>query len=303
MDRVFVTGASGYVGRAFLTALSASGTPVVALARAPDRLSPALRGLPGVTWVAGDLATPAGWRGALDGCDAVVHLAAMTGKARPAEYAAVNVEGTRGLVTAAADAGVRGIVHVSTIAVAFPDQRRYFYAHTKKQAEDVVAASGVPFVVVRPTIVLGPDAPVLAGLAKLAAAPFVPVFGPGTARVQPVDVRDLAAALVALLLQERFRGETLDVGGPDTVTIEELLLRIRRRLGRGEGRVVHVPMAPVRLVLSLLEPLLLPVLPLTCGQLATFANDGVAAPSTFEFERAEGTGSLDATLGEALAGA
>ena len=81
-----------------------------------------------------DLGTPAAYLDALRGCDTVVHLAAVTGKAKPTDYFRVNREGTRALVDAAKAAGVRQLLHVSTIAVKYRDEQRYFYAHSKRDA-------------------------------------------------------------------------------------------------------------------------------------------------------------------------
>jgi NADH dehydrogenase len=300
MPGVFVSGAGGYVGRALLPAAAGRLQRIVALSRSPDRLPDELRALPNVTWVAGDLLEPESWATTLAGCSHVVHLAATTGKATPDVYRRTNVEGTRVLLERAKDAGVQGFLHVSTIATTFRDQRRYFYAHSKVAAEELVRQSGLPHAIVRPTIVLGRDSPVLAGLVKLATAPIVPVFGKGDVRVQPVAVEDLSACLLELLAGERFGGEEIDIGGPDVVSIEELLLRIAGRLREGRVRTLHLPLGFVRSCLALVEPLLLPLLPLTCGQLATFANDGVAAHSDFIAARSTPMRGLDDVLGGAL---
>lgn len=296
MALIFVTGAAGYVGRRLVRALGARGSRVVALVRDPASLPADLRSLPGVEFVAGDLLEPASYEKALGGCSRVVHLAATTGKARPAVHERTNAEGTRTLLDAARRAGVGGFLHVSTIAVKFRDQRHYPYARSKVRAEEIVRASGVPFTIVRPTIVVGPDSPVVAGLGKLAGLPLVPVFGPGTARVQPISVDDVVLDLAEIVATDRFRGETIDLGGPEVVTIEELLRRIRSAAGKGRARVMHVPLGPVRAALALVEPLLLPVMPLTAGQLATFAEDGVAEPSDFAASRKRPLVGLDAAL-------
>ena len=302
MDSVFVTGVSGYVGSCLLPAIAMRAPRVVALARAPGRLPAGIRALPNVSFVTGDLRSGNTWTGRLKGCSAVVHLASITGKAPPDAYAQTIVDGTRRLVDAARDHGARTFVYCSTIAVGFPDQRRYFYAHAKSSAEELVRNSGLRHTIVRPTMVFGPSSPVLAGLARLAGAPIVPIFGSGAVSVQPVDVDDLVRGLVRLLERDQAESGTVEIGGPEKLTIEELLRRIRTHLGRAEPRTLHIPLGPVRTVLALLEPFALSVLPLTCGQLATFANDGTAESSAFMSALEAEMRPLDETLRRSLNG-
>ena len=96
-----------------------------------------------------------------------------------------------------------------------------------------------------------------------------------------VDVRDLAQAVVDLVRKPALGGSLLAAGGPERISVKDLLVRLRRYSGRGDGPWVHLPLAPIRTALALLEPALRPVLPLTAGQLSSFvaANDGSAGPN------------------------
>jgi NADH dehydrogenase len=272
---VFVTGASGLIGRSLLARLEeVEGPPVVCLSRnlgaAPQR---------NARFVQGDLLEPGGWRSALKRCSSVVHLAAVSGKATAEQYARVNVEGTRRLIEECVQAGVRRFVHVSTIAVRYPDLSRYPYARSKLEAEALVRSSGLDWAIVRPTIVLGRRAPAWRSLSQLAKLPLAPLFGGGRARVQPILAADVAAALADLLAQERLQGEECDLGGPEVLTVEDLLQRIRRALGRGKLRGVRLPAgAPIALLAALEKPFL-GLLPVTAGQLHALVYDGVAEPN------------------------
>ena len=155
-DGIFVTGGSGFVGRRLLKALPALGRPIYALQRVAVRDE-----IRGVQPVIGDLLEPRTYAPALSQCRTVLHLAASTGRAAAAEHMRANAEGTARLVGAAKDAGVTEFLFVSSIAAAFPDTRGYPYAIAKRAAEESVRASGLPFLIVRPTMILGPGASVV----------------------------------------------------------------------------------------------------------------------------------------------
>jgi nucleoside-diphosphate-sugar epimerase len=231
--------------------------------------------------VRADLAEPDGYRDALAGAQTVVHVAATTGKARPAVYERNNVQATQALLEASAAAGVARFVFISSIAAAFADRRYYPYAESKVAAETAVQASPLTTLIVRPTMILGEGSPVQASLARLGRLPLIPMFGDGKVLVQPIDVADLVRLLVGLLQEPAPpSGTVLEVGGPETYSMAELVRRLRRAAGiEGKARFIHLPIGLLRAGLALVEGLLLPVLPFTAGQLASFANDSKATPN------------------------
>jgi nucleoside-diphosphate-sugar epimerase len=212
--RVLVTGASGLLGGAVAALLVARGEEVLTLQRRPS-------GVAGATDVATDLADPASAgavRRALDGVEAVVHLAAKVALTGPeAEYQQVNTEGTRALLTAARDAGVSRFVQVSSPSVAHsgsslvgagadpadPARARGPYARTKAAAELVALtedAPGFAVVAVRPHIVWGPgDTQLVARVVDRARAGRMVVVGDGAVLIDTTYIDDAAAALVAAL--------------------------------------------------------------------------------------------------------
>ena len=269
-ESLFVTGGTGFVGCRFLEKLDAGRYHrIFCLGRTrPEKV-------PGnVEFIQGDLKQPAVYAKALAECDAVVHLAAATGKNPRKVYFQVNLEGTQTLVAECKRAGTNYLLYISTIAAKFPNQHRYYYAQSKRQAEGIVSASGLRHTIVRPTMVLGKGSPVLAGLARLAKLPVIPVFGNGRALVQPVSVNDLAKCLAAILEDSFFAGRTVEIGGPDQLSIEELLLKVRG----SAAPVIHLPAGPMAACVGLLESVLLPVLPFTAGQIASFVNEGTITP-------------------------
>lgn len=281
MGALFVTGASGFVGRRLLARIPQGRYDrVFALSRAPQQ------NIPGVTWVQGDVTDPSSWsRHLLQGMH-IVHLAAATGGASATEHRAVNAQGTEKLLRAAERARAGGVLMVSSIAARFTPDSRYPYATAKREAEAVVRGGSLPFIIARPTIVLGAGSPILGKLRALAGGPVVTVIGKGTARVQPIDVEDLAAVLWSLVDRGAFDGSMLEIGGPEVLTMEALLLRVRAALGKPPARVVRVPYAPMRGGLVVLESLLGRRSPASAGQLTSFVEDSVAEPNPI-WERAK----------------
>ncbi|HEV8125540.1 MAG TPA: NAD-dependent epimerase/dehydratase family protein [Gemmatimonadales bacterium] len=274
---LFVTGATGFIGRYLLAALEREGFDKVTwLTRRPN---PRPNAPAGWTMLSGDLADPATYQAALAGCDAVVHLAAATGSASDRDLQLVNVEATRWLLDSCERQGVGRILFVSSIAADYPDLSRYPYGRSKLAAETLVRQSPLDYTILRPTIVLGRESPIWQKLRGLAMLPVMPVFGDGSARVQPISVEDVAHAMVYLLDHSRFSNEVLELGGPDVLTMLGLLRRIRKACGKSEGLALRIPARPVQFALGVLGKVAGGRLPVSPGQLVPFISDGVADPS------------------------
>jgi len=304
MTRIFVTGATGFLGTRVLSALRNRGVSVVALDRSGSIRQKAGSDN-GVETVKADLLQPELYRQALAKTDVVLHLAALTGRASEREHFRVNAQGTETLLEQCRLVGVKRILFVSSIATKFPDKSRYYYAQAKLRAEEAVRNSGLRFTIIRPTIILGRGSPILSALEKLATLPLIPIFGTGQALVQPIYVDDLAQYILEILEQDRFSNETLELGGPATLTIEELLQQIRRaRRGNKSpnGPSVHIPLGLLLPPLRAAESLGLgPLLPLSVGQLSSFRYDGTIEPNALHENRRETLRTVQEMLALSLA--
>ncbi|MGE3525699.1 MAG: NAD-dependent epimerase/dehydratase family protein [Gemmatimonadales bacterium] len=289
-----MTGAGGFIGRRVVGLLARDAWKDVAcLVRDPSSLAGIIpAGWQGVT---GDLASPASYREALPGVDTVVHLAAATGNALAAEMDRVNVEGTRDLLAECRAAGVARFIFVSSIAARYRDLRHYPYGRSKAEAEALVRDAGLEFVILRPTIVLGAGSPIWLRLRQLANAPVSLMIGDGRPRVQPVAVDDVARAILILANRTRLPGNVLELGGPEPLSLDDLLRRIRAASGRRPAPILHLPARPMQLLLAGLGRLI-PRLPVSPGQLAPFLNDGTAAPGDLAELPRSGLTSLDDLL-------
>jgi len=259
--RALVTGASGFVGAAVARALVAQGWEVRALVRpASDRSN--LQSLP-VAIVVGDLTVAPSLARALSECEALFHVAAdyRLGAPDPAQLYRTNVEGTRNLLSAAVQAGVKKIVYTSSVAtMGIPadgspgDERTAVslaamighYKRSKFLAEQVVleaAAAGAPAVIVNPSTPVGPGdvKPTPTGRLVLdAAAGRMPAYVDTGLNIVHVD--DVAAG--HLMAFDRGRvGERYILGGED-MTLQQILGYIAQLVGRKPPRV-RLPYAAV----------------------------------------------------------
>lgn len=273
---LFVTGATGFVGRTLLERLDPDAFREVRLlsrreVRLPRRLERSGRVRP----IRSPLSRPERYAGALDADTAVIHLAARTGNARPEEFRRDNVEGTLSLLEAAETRDVAGLLHVSTIAVHAPPAAHHPYAESKREAETLVRDFPCPWTIVRPTLVLGPGSPVWEKLSRLAKAPLLIVPGAGTTRIQPLHVDDLADVLLDIAASGDFDRRGHDLGGADAVTVEDFLRRAHQRYQGRRGPAVRTPFRLGIPLLRAVERLSPWPLPINEGQLSSFLYDGV----------------------------
>jgi NADH dehydrogenase len=274
-----LTGASGFIGRRVTAQLAAAGArDVTLLLRDPTRLDPSVTH-PSWRLVRADLSGDAIPPDALVPGAVVLHLAAATGTANASEMQRMNVDATSRLLAAAAAAGARHFVFVSSVSAGYADQRWAEYPRSKARAERIVAAGGVPYTIVRPTMVFGPGSPNQQGLERLAtlAVPLLP--GQGDVRAQPIHVSDIAKVLLYVAaLPVAVQGH-ITVGGPTVVTMRELFAAIRRARGLAQRAPMTLPLGALRTSLAFAAALAGPLLPVSAGQFVVFANDAVAEPA------------------------
>jgi nucleoside-diphosphate-sugar epimerase len=292
---IFLTGVSGYVGRRVARLLTASGLRVRGLVPAGEALPD---GLPGVDLVRGDILDPASLEPHGDGVTAVVHAAAAMLPNSAETIRTVNVEGTWHVVAAARRWGAGRIVYVSAVSAAYA--KRNSYGQSKIEAEEHVARSGVPWVALRPTMVYGEGGGLhfarLADLVKNAPGVF-PVFGPGTAKLQPVHVEDVARAIRIALTRDEALGGTWGVSGATVVTFNGLVQRLAAALGV-RRTLVHVPL-PLAMAAASLAVRISPSFFLTPEALLGLNQDADLDYRPF----AEACGYAPRTLDEGLDGA
>ena len=241
---ILVTGGTGFVGGHVVVALRRAGQRVRCLVR--DVRSAEKPALAGCELVEGDMTHPATLRAAVDGADAVVHLVAIR-QGKDEAFERIMSQGTRDLVAAAEEAGVRRFVHMSALGLDERTKDLVPYYRAKWEMEEALRGSSLPFVIFRPSFVFGTDGGLLPTFRRLAKlAPITPIVGSGAQRIQPIWADDVASYFARALEDDVPPGTTFELGGPDVVSWDELWTRLKGALGVRRPSV-HLPMSLMRI--------------------------------------------------------
>lgn len=271
--KVALTGASGYTGARLLERLLARGDSVRALVR-EGSITPGLKSS-GAEIVPGLLGSTEDAERLVQGCDAVLHVAAVyrTAGHPDSYYREVNVEGTRKLLEAAAQAGVRRFVHTSTVGVhgdvkhppadeGAPIAPSDIYQETKAEAEamarELGRARGLDVVIVRPGAIYGPGETRLLKVFKSIARGRYAVVGDGTPRYHLVYIDDLVDGFLLALDRPEAAGETFIIAGPRAISQNYLAREVAEATG-GSVWPFHIPAWPIQRLGDLVEAVCIPL--------------------------------------------
>jgi NADH dehydrogenase len=273
--KVFVTGGTGFVGREVIRQLLAAGHEPVCLVRpSSENKLPEVRGL---TIRFGDVTKPASLDGALEGCQAIIHLVGIIREFtdRAITFDRLHRLGTANMVAAAEAQQVERFIHMSSNGVKENAATEYY--RSKWQGEQVLRGSGLSWTIFRPSVIFGVEDDFCNRLAEMIRRlPVVPVLGNGRYRIAPVAVEDVAAGFVAALQEPASIGRAYHVCGRDSFTFNELLDQIGRALGRSRVSKAHHPLFLVKPLVASLQ--FLPSFPLTSEQLTMLVAGNVCDP-------------------------
>jgi uncharacterized protein YbjT (DUF2867 family) len=237
--RIFLTGSTGFVGRHMLQRLLAEGHTVRALVREPARA--AAPGQSGVEFVPGDVVEGAGLDQGMKGCDAVIHLVGIIVERGGNTFARVHHLGARNVVEAAKRAGIARFIHMSALGVRADGVAAY--QATKWRGEEEVRKSGIPYCILRPSLIFGPgDGFVTQMTAIMRSSPLLrPVPGNGSPMFRPIFIDDVTACFARALTSDQAVNQTIELGGAEELSLDQALDRIARSAGVRKPPL-HIPM-------------------------------------------------------------
>ena len=227
---IFVTGGTGFIGQALIRHLVEAGHSVRMLIR-PSQKTPRLPiGIP-VGVAVTSLRDERGLRAAMVGVDTVYHLAGVERRGVSENLIETDIQGTRTVLRAAVNAGVKRFFFISHLgadrASAFPVLK------AKAIAEEYVRRSGIDYTILRTAIVFGPNDGFTTGLAQLThGLPFIFLApGDGQTLLQPLWIEDLVTCLTWALDDEQTRNRVYEIGGPEFLTLREVVSTVMAKVG------------------------------------------------------------------------
>lgn len=246
--RILVTGANGFIGAHIVAALLRDGHHVVGGVRQPDRFT---RRFPSAEAIQTDfryLRDPAQWAEPLTAVDAVVNCA---GVLSGPDLEAVHVDGAKALFDGAVLAGVGKLIHISAISA--DPEAGTDYARSKHTADKYLETCDLDWTILRPSLVYAAGAyGGTALLRALAALPLaIPLVGRGDQAFQPIHAADVARTVVQALTDPKLSRKTIEPVGPDTLTLQEILVALRGWLGLPRAPAVAVPLPLVDLAAAI----------------------------------------------------
>jgi len=277
-QRVFVTGGTGFVGKAVIRALLAHGFLVRCLVRPGSEHD--LKGFESIDRVPGDVLQPDGLAASVEGCSALVHLVGIIReqRGRGVTFDRLHTQATRNMLALARAAGIKRFAQMSALG-ARPGARARYH-RTKWEAEEAVRASDLEWTIFRPSIIFGRGDAFMSVLGRaVKRLPVMPVLGDGRYRLQPIPVEQVAEGFGRALRTPESVRQTYEVAGPTPYAFVDLLDEIGRALARPRVRKLHVPLAPVRAMTRALD--WLPFYPLSTDQLIMLEEESVTDPSRF----------------------
>ncbi len=223
IQKVLVTGATGFVGQAVVRELIARGVKPICVVRSPAKLEAQQRGVDPARYsaIVGSLSDFAALRQGAELSQAAIHLVGiiMARRLRGQSFERIHVRGTQRVVDIVSAAKIKRYVHMSALG-ARPNAVSVYH-QTKWEAEEYVRASGLDWTIFRPSLIHGPDGEFMQLMKAFFCGlvpPMIPYFGSGQAKIQPVSVKDVARCLVDSIFLPETVGNIFPLGGPKRYT-------------------------------------------------------------------------------------
>jgi len=274
-----VFGGSGFIGRYVVKRLAAAGYVVRVAVRDPEAAM-FLRPMGAVGQIV-PLYAPVGQEAlvarATEGADVVINLTGILAEAKKGDFYRVHTEGAGRIARLAASSVARHLIHISAIGA--DPQSASDYARSKALGEAAVRSAFPRAVILRPSILFGPEDGFFNRFAAMARiSPILPIVG-GKTRFQPVYVGDVADAVLAGVTREDTAGCLFELGGPDVKTFRELIEYMLKITGKNR-EILDLPLPLARFQALFLERL--PGKLLTGDQIKLLQRDNIVAEGALD---------------------
>ncbi len=280
---VTVIGGSGFVGRHVVRSLAKRGYRIRVACRRPDLASHVVpMGSPGqIALVQANVRYPASLAAACQDAYAVINLTGVLASGGTQTFDAIHAFGAS--ASAKAAKSVRASVFIQMSALGASADSSSEYARTKATGESAVAKDFNGAIILRPSVIFGPEDNFFNQFATMARfAPALPLIGNGVTKLQPVFVGDVAEAIAKLVDAGEATGRIYELGGPDVMTLKALLEYVLATTGR-KRLLVNIPWAAARALASVLQ--LVPGKLLTTDQIELLKTDNVVSKTAQSQQR------------------
>ncbi|HEY3298984.1 MAG TPA: complex I NDUFA9 subunit family protein, partial [Armatimonadota bacterium] len=272
---ILLTGCTGFVGSHLAEALVKHGLHVRCLVRNSHTIDSLTQ--EGMTNVSGDVMQYDSLVAATEGVDTVIHLVGIIREHGEATFERIHVEGTRNIIRAAQENGVRRFIYQSALGAR--ERGVSEYQTTKWQAEQLTTESGMEWIVTRPSVLIGRGGEFVDTLVELVTRPpIIPIIGSGNYKLQPLWIEDLTEAFIMMLNDDEHWGKIYELGGPEQLTFNRMIVLTCRVLGIRKP-IIHLPEWLMRPIVRVLESIHANT-PITSDQLAMLAEDSVTNCNT-----------------------
>jgi uncharacterized protein YbjT (DUF2867 family) len=272
---ITVIGGSGFIGRHIVRSLAKRGYRVRVACRRPDLAGHVVPlGVPGqIVPVQANIRYPASLAAVCEGAFAVINLPAVLYNSGAQSFESLNVFGAEAVAKAARAAKAPMLIHFSAIGANKDGTSEY--ARTKAQGEAKAAAAFPNAIIIRPSIVFGPEDNFFNQFAKMARfAPALPLIGGGKTQFQPVFVGDVAEAVTTLVDRGQADGKTYELGGPGKLSFKQILQFILATVQR-KRLLVPLPFGAASLLGTIASVLPKPIL--TSDQVELLKSDNIVS--------------------------
>ncbi len=274
--KIFLTGASGYVGNYILRDLVKAGYEVNCLIRKGSEKKLRMKGKK-IKIFYGDITDSAAVAKAMKGCKAVINLVAIRREHRKQTFENVIFGGTKNCVDAAKKHGIKRFIQMSVLGAKRNAETKFWQA--KWEAEEYVRKSDLTYTIFRPSFIFSKEDISINEFARLIKKfPVFPIFGDGEYKSQPVYVEDVSAAFAKAIKLRDVENGIFEVGGPKKYTFNELIATLETLVNKKVVKL-NVLLWIAYPIVSLIQ--FLPNAPITMGELKMLTRDNVCNEKKF----------------------